>query len=138
MHFTVFSSNFYGTNHKERERKTTGIWIKINEPSLLFWCFGTASCVSIQPSTRFQRWSPKISLKSAPFPPIPSTTKPNPPKRKGKHKDKQIRKKIKSNSDALRPWIAIVIVWRGWGEEFTVEKLGSREMEVESVMIALR
>jgi hypothetical protein len=55
-----------------------------------------------------------------------------------KHNDKQIRKKIKSNSDTLRLWIAIVIVWRSRGEEFAVEKLGIREMEVESVMIALR
>jgi hypothetical protein len=36
----------------------------------------------LQPSTRFQKWSPKISLKSTPFPLIPSTTKPNPPKKK--------------------------------------------------------
>jgi len=34
--------------------------------------------------------------------------------------------------------MSIVIVWRGRGKEFIVEKLGIREMEVESVMIALR
>ena len=32
MHLAVFSSNFYGTNNKERERKMAGISIKINEP----------------------------------------------------------------------------------------------------------
>jgi hypothetical protein len=61
---------------------------------------------------------PKISLKSAPFPPIPSTTKPHPPKRKRKHNDKQIRKK---NQTAMHYVYKLLLLLYGEAEERSLQ-----------------
>lgn len=55
-----------------------------------------------------------------------------------KEKKTQRQTNQKENKIKQRCIMSIVIVWRGREEEFTVVKLGIREMEVESVMIALR
>jgi hypothetical protein len=55
----------------------------------------------LQPSTRFQKWSPKNPWNQPHFPWFQAQLNLIHQKKK-KHDDKQIRKKIKSNSDVLR------------------------------------